>query len=195
MAITYPLNSPDTIGIESITLRAVNSTTTSVSPFTYKQQVISFSGQRWEVDVTIPSVHRDLSAEWVAMLIALKGQIGTFKLGDPDYATNRGNCSSCVVTGDAGDDTVNVEMTGTLKVGDYIQLGSSAMPRLHKVLIEQTGDGQLEIWPALREDYSSEVAKLTDTKGTFRLASNVSEWSINNSSVYGISFSAVEVLQ
>ena len=36
MAITYPLAIPNTIGIESIELRAVNSVATSQSPYTYK---------------------------------------------------------------------------------------------------------------------------------------------------------------
>ena len=194
MAITYPLNTPTTIGIESISLRAVNAVTTSQSPFTYKQQVVDFGGQRWEASVSIPSVHRDKAAEWATMLVALRGPVGTFLLGDPDYVTNRGNASSCVVTGSAGDATVSVVMTGTLKAGDYIQLGTGSSSRLHKVLLDQTGNGNLEIWPALRSNYSSVSATLTNTKGLFRLKQNTSEWSINNASVYGISFEAVEVI-
>ena len=194
MAITYPLSTPSTIGIESITIRAVNATVTSQSPFTFKQQVVSHGGQRWEADVSIPSVHRDKAAEWAAMLVAMKGQVGTFLLGDPDYVTPRGDVSSCVVTGSAGDETVNVVMTGTLKAGDYIQLGTGSSSRLHKVLIDQTGDGSLEIWPALRSDYTSEAATLSSPKGVFRLMGNVSEWTINNASTYGISFQAVEVI-
>jgi hypothetical protein len=194
MAITYPLNTPTTIRIEGITLRAVNSVTTSQSPFTYKQQVVDFGGQRWEASVSIPSTRRDLAAEWATLLVALRGPVGTFLLGDPDYATNRGDASSCVVTGSAGDATVAVVMTGTLKAGDYIQLGSGSSARLHKVLLDQTGDGNLEIWPSLRSDYSSTSATLTNTKGLFRLKQNTSEWSINNASAYGISFEAVEVV-
>ena len=194
MAITYPLNTPTTIGIEAITLRAVNSVTTSQSPFTYKQQVVDFGGQRWEASVSIPSTRRDLAADWATLLVALRGPVGTFLLGDPDYATNRGNASSCVVTGSAGDATVAVVMTGTLKAGDYIQLGSGSSARLHKVLLDQTGDGNLEIWPSLRSDYSSSSATLTNTKGLFRLKQTASEWSINNASAYGISFEAVEVI-
>ena len=194
MAITYPLNTPTTIGIEAITLRAVNSVTTSQSPFTYKQQVVDFGGQRWEASVSIPSTRRDLAAEWATLLVALRGPVGTFLLGDPDYATNRGDASSCVVTGSAGDATVSVVMTGTLKAGDYIQLGSGSSARLHKVLLDQTGDGNLEIWPSLRSDYSSASATLTNTKGLFRLKQTASEWSINNASAYGISFEAVEVI-
>lgn len=194
MAVSYPMSTPTTIGIESITLRAVNAVTTSQSPFTYKQQVVDFGGQRWEASVSIPSVHRDKAAEWVAMLIALRGPVGTFLLGDPDYATPRGDASSVAITGSAGDSTVTVAMTGTLKAGDYIQLGTGSAARLHKVLVDQTGNGSLEIWPALRIGYTAEAAVLDSPKGVFRLKQNVTEWSINNSSVYGVAFEAVEVI-
>ncbi len=192
--ISYPLDTPTTIGIESIELRAVNAVSTSQSPFTYKQQVIAHTGQKWEASVTIPSVRRDKAAEWKAMLVALKGQTGTFLLGDPDYTSPRGTVTSCVVTGSAGDETVDVTMTGSLLAGDYIQLGSGASAKLHQVLIDQTGNGQLEIWPALRSDYTSETAITDSPKGVFRLNQNVSTWSINNASFYGISFEAVEVI-
>lgn len=194
MPISYPLNTPTTIGIESIELRAVNAVATSQSPFTYKQQIVSHTGQKWEASVTIPSVRKDKAAEWKAMLVALKGQVGTFLLGDPDYASPRGTVSSCSVTGSAGDETVDVTMTGSLLAGDYIQLGGGSAAKLHQVLIDQTGNGQLEIWPALRSDYSSETAVTDSPKGVFRLNQNISSWSINNASFYGISFEAVEVI-
>jgi hypothetical protein len=194
MALSYPLNTPTTIGIESIELRAVNAVAVSQSPFTYKQQVISHGGQKWEASVTIPSVHRDKAAEWKALLVGLKGQVGTFLLGDPDYATPQGTVSSCTLTGNAGDETVTVVMTGTLKAGDYIQLGSASSAKLHQVLADQDGDGSLEIWPALRSDYTAATVVFNNPKGVFRLSNNVTSWSINNASIYGISFEAVEAL-
>jgi len=194
MAITYPLSTPTTIGIAGIQLRAVNAVGTSVSPWTFKQQVIQHQGQRWEASVQIPPVLKDEAAEWKAMLISLKGQVGTFLLSDPDYASPRGTVSSCVVTGSAGDETVTVVMTGSLLMGDYIQLGSGSSAKLHTVLQDLTGSGSLEIWPALRNDYTSETA-ITDTpKGVFRLANPITAWDINNASTYGISFEAVEAI-
>jgi len=194
MAITYPLNTPTSIGIEGIELRAVNVVSTSQSPFTFKQQVVSFPGQRWEASVSIPPVHRDLAAPWKAFLTSLKGQAGTFLLSDPDYVTPQGDVSSCVLTGSVRSGTATVVMTGTLKAGDYIQLGSGSSSKLHQVLVDQTGDGSLEIWPDLREDYTDATVTYNNAKGVFRLATNITSWSINNSSTYGISFDAVEVL-
>jgi hypothetical protein len=194
MAISYPLNTPTTIGFESIELRAVNATITSQSPFSYKQQVISHTGQRWEASVSIPSVLRDLAEPWVAFLTALKGQTGTFLLGDPLSATPRGTVSSCTLTGTAGDESVTVTMTGSLLAGDYIQLGSGTTARLHKVLVDQSGSGTLEIWPALRSTYSSATVTTTNAKGVFRLNQNMSSWQISNANSYGIAFEAVEAI-
>ena len=126
------------------------------------------------------------------MLTALKGQTGTFLLGDPDYATPQGTVTSCVLTGSAGDETVSVVMTGSLLAGDYIQLGTGSSSRLHQVLVDQTGDGSLEIWPALRSDYTDSSVTFNAAKGVFRLSGNMNSWSINNASAYGISFEAVE---
>jgi hypothetical protein len=196
MAISYPLNTPTTIGIESIELRAVNAVAVSQSPFTYKQQVISHQGQIWSASVSIPSVRRDLAAEWKAMLVALKGSVGTFLLGDPDYATPRGTIEgSPTLSGTAGDSTVSINMTGTLLAGDYIQLGTSSAARLHQVLVDQDGSGNLEIWPNLRSTYSGETVIYSSPKGVFRLGQSTTSWSIDNASFYGISFNAIEALQ
>ena len=196
MAISYPLNTPTTIGIESIELRAVNAVAVSQSPFTYKQQVISHQGQIWSASVSIPSVRRDLAADWKAMLVALKGSVGTFLLGDPDYVTPRGTIEgSPTLSGTAGDSTVSITMTGTLLAGDYIQLGTSSAARLHQVLVDQNGNGSLEIWPDLRSTYSGETVIYSSPKGVFRLGQSATSWSIDNASFYGISFDAIEALQ
>jgi hypothetical protein len=194
MALSYPLDTPTSIGIESIELRAVNAVAVSQSPFTYKQQIVSHGGQKWEASVNIPSVHRDKAAQWKALLVGLKGQTGTFLLGDPDYATPQGTVSSCTLSGSAGNETASVVMTGTLKAGDYIQLGSGSAAKLHQVLLDQDGDGSLEIWPSLRSDYTNSTVVFNSPKGVFRLSNNVTSWSINNASTYGISFEAVEAV-
>ena len=195
MALSYPLDTPTSIGIESIELRAVNAVATSQSPFTFKQQIISHGGQKWEASVSIPSVHRDKAAQWKAMLVGLKGPVGTFLLGDPDYATPQGTISGTpTLSGNAGSDTATVVMTGTLKAGDYIQLGERGAAKLHQVLLDQDGDGTLEIWPSLRSDYTDETVIFDAPKGVFRLATNMTSWSINNASTYGISFEAVEAV-
>ena len=194
MAISYPLPQPTTIGIEQIELRTVNAVSTSQSPFTFKQQVVVHDGQRWEASVSIPSVHKDKAAEWKAMLVALKGQTGTFLLGDPDYKTPRGgSIITGTLSGSVGDSTVTVSTSANLLAGDYIQLGTGTNSKLHQVLVDQSGS-TLEIWPNLRDTYSSAAINTNNPQGVFRLKENVTSWTINNASVYGISFEAVEVI-
>jgi hypothetical protein len=195
MALLFPLSLPTSIGIESIELRAMNAVATSESPFTYKQQIHAHQGQRWEASVNVASgIRRDLAAPWKAFLTSLKGQQGTFLLGDPDYATPRGTVSACTLSGSAGDESVTVTMTGSLLAGDYIQLGTGANAKLHQVLADLSGNGTLEIWPGLRSDYTDATVTFNAAKGVFRLSTPMSSWSINNASAYGISFEAVEAL-
>lgn len=194
MAISYPLSLPANVGMASIELRAINSVAVTASPFTFKQNVHVYDGQRWEADVSLPPMHRDDAEAWVSFLLSLKGRYGTFLLYDPAARTRRGTANSATISGSAGDDTVTVSMTGTLKAGDYIQLGSGDDSTLHKVLVDKDGNGDLEIWPKLRKDRSSVSAVLTDASGVFRLSTNESSWSVNDASFYGISFGAVEVI-
>jgi len=56
MAITYPLSTPTNKTIASITLVARNVIGVSTSPFNFKQQVHQYSGQRWEADITLPTM-------------------------------------------------------------------------------------------------------------------------------------------
>ena len=194
MTIAYPINTPTSIGIATIELSATNAVAISRSPFTFSQQVHTYAGQMWSASVTIPPVRKDLAEPWVSLLLALRGQTGTFLLGDPNNTTPRGTATSATITGASGSSSLTVTMTGTLLAGDYIQLGTGADATLHKVLVDQDGNGTLEVWPALRKARSSVSATLTNTKGLFRLANNTQSWSINESSAYGIQFDAMEAL-
>ena len=194
MAISYPLDLPTNIGMASIELRAKNTVAVSSSPFTYKQTVYAYDGQMWEADVTLPPMNRDDAESWIAFLMSLKGRYGTFLLNDPSATSVRGTATSATITGSAGDSSVTVTMSGTLKAGDYIQLGAASDATLHKVLADKSGSGTLEIWPKLRKARSSVSADLTSASGLFRLASNETAWSVNDASFYGISFGATEVV-
>lgn len=191
MAIVYPISTPTDIGIAQIELGATNAVAVSKSPFTFATQVHAYSGEMWSANVTIPTVRKDLAEPWVAFLMSLRGQYGTFLLGDPNNTSPRGTANAATISGSLGDRSVTVTMTGTLLAGDYIQLGSGSNAKLHKVLVDKSGSGTLEIWPALRSNFSG-AATLTNTKGVFRLASNQTNWSIGNSSAYGIQFEAME---
>ena len=193
MAVTYPLDIPTDIGIAQITITPVNATSLPTSPFTFKQQTLVFPGERWEASVVLPRQRREFIAPWKGFLTSLRGQVGTFLLGDPDYTSPRGTVSSCSISGSAGDRSVTATMTGSLLSGDYIQLGTGSSTHLHQVVEDLSGSGTLEIWPALRDNYSGSVT-FNNPKGLFRLSTSNTSWSIDENSSYSISFDCVEVL-
>jgi len=189
------ISTPTSIGYASITLRASQVVGISESPFTYKQQVIRHTGDRWEASVTIPPVGRELAEPWVAFLLRCKGPVNTFNLGDPLCVTAQGNIVGMKITGSIGDDTVTVTATsGTIKAGDYFQVGTGANAKLYKALNDAGNADTLDIFPRLRASATATAVDITAAVGTFRLARPVSEWSINNTNSYGIQFDCVEVI-
>jgi hypothetical protein len=194
LAISYPLNTPTNIGIANITLMAENAVAISQSPFTFQQQVVAHPGQRWAASISLPPMKRQDAESWVAFLLSLYGQVGTFLLSDPNCPAPRGTATSATLTGTAGSTSPTITMTGTLLAGDYISLGSGSSTRLHKVVQDRSGTGTIEIWPALRESVTDAAVDLTEAKGRFRLKDNITQWSINEISSYGITFDCVEAL-
>ncbi len=98
MTISYPLQTPTTIGIEEIVLRAANVVAVSESPFTFRQQVFRHPGERWSAAIRIPPLRRDLLEPWVAFLLSLKGPTGTFLLGDPNNCIPQGVLGTAAVS-------------------------------------------------------------------------------------------------
>jgi hypothetical protein len=180
-----------------------------MSPFTFSRQVYDYGGRRWEADITLPPMKRADAEQWVAWLVSLKGQYGTFLLGDPASTTPRGLAATFpgtpLVNGasQTGDtlviDGASNSKTGWLLAGDYIQLGSGTSSRLYKVLedvnTDASGNATLTIWPELRSSPSDNAAvTVSNAVGAFHLASNEVNWSVNEASIYGITFGAVEAL-
>lgn len=194
MAITYPVNTPTNIGVASITLMAENAVSISQSPFTYQQQIVAHQGQRWAASISLPPMKRQDAEPWVAFLLSLYGQVGTFLLSDPNCPAPRGTATAATLTGTANSTSPTITMTGTLLAGDYISLGSGSTTRLHKVVQDRSGNGTIEIWPALRESVTDAAVDLTEAKGRFRLKDNITQWNINEISSYGITFDCVEAL-
>ena len=206
MAITYPLSLPSHKKPANITFRAVNTVGMSMSPFTYQQQLFAHAGQRWECDVTLPAMARADAEQWVAFLVSLRGQFGTFTLGDPVGASPRGSAGGTPLVNGADQtggtlsiDGCTASQTGWLKAGDYIQLGTAGSATLHKVLADADSNGSgevdLDIWPYIRTAPSDNAnVVVTNTVGRFRLASNEQNWNINEASIYGLTFGGVEAI-
>lgn len=209
MAESYPLDLPTVSGIASVRLVARNVIGVSESPFTFSQQIFRHQGQRWEADITLPPLRRDDAEEWASFLLRLRGQFGTFLLGDPANATPRGSAGVTPGTpavngaGQTGDfldvSGLPVDIDGYLKAGDYIQLGTGVNSTLHKVLqdvdSDASGQATLNLWPQVREALSDESPIIvTNARGVFRLAASDTAWQIQTNRFYGITFGAVEAV-
>ena len=209
MAISYPLSLPTSIGMAQIELRATNAVAKSTSPFTFSSQVHAYSGSAWSADVTLPSIRRDLAEDWISFLLSLRGQLGTFYLGDPNAATPRGSArdshsiatSAAVSSGSSiGIDGALTSVTGYLKAGDYLQVGTGSSRQLFKVLADvntnSSGEATVDVWPNVRTSIAdNSPLTVENTAGLFELASNEQSYSINEASQYGISFGAKEAIR
>ena len=209
MAETYPLTFPTQTGVAAVEFTATDVVSVSQSPFTFSQQVVRHAGARWSATISIPPVKRSDSEYWNSFLLRLRGQFGTFLLGDPNGATPRGSAASAagtpVVNGasqtgnELAIDGLPASAVGYLRAGDYIQLGSAASARLYKVLedVDSNGSGEatLNLWPDLRSSPADgATVVVSSAKGVFRLSNNEAVWTINNAGFYSISFAAVEAL-
>lgn len=206
MATSYPLTLPTVTGIRSVSIRAMNAISVSRSPFTFASQSQAFAGQMWAADISLPPMKRSDAAVWVSWLISLRGQYGTFLMGDPNCTTPQGEAGGTpIVNGssqtgeDLAIDGCTVSQTDWLKAGDYIQLGTSSSSTLHKVLSDVDTDGSgnatLSLWPHVRTAPADGASvTVSSAVGRWRLDGNQSEWSVDQAAIYGISFSAVEAL-
>ena len=208
MTISYPRSLPTHTGISSIELRTINAVAYSRSPFTFSGEAFEYAGKMFQADVTLPPMRRSDAAQWIAWLVSMKGQVGTFYLGDPAAVTPLGSArdaDTILVNGAVSSgntitiDSAPASQTGYLKAGDYMHIGSGADRQLFKVLQDVDTDGSggatVDVWPDVRTTILDNAAvNVENTQGVFRLASNEQSWSIDNASIYGITFGAVEAL-
>ena len=213
MAINYPLSIP--VGhhtAQKSKLTAWTRVALSESPFTGSQQVYQWPGEGWKLDFSLRPMKAADAEPWIAFLLALRGMSGTFECGDTARKTPQGVATGTPLTNGAGGganlagatqlvtDGWTPNVTGILKAGDYIQVQAASSPkRLHKVLADANSDGSgnatFDIFPRLRETLADNLVIVTaSAKGTFRLAGNQQDWSIDQALVYGVSFSATEAL-
>lgn len=176
----------------------------SMSSFTLQQQVQVHQGDLWMARVGLIPMRGDDADKWTAFLLSLNGREGTFFLGDPGRRRPRGTVQGSPVVDGAlqTGKTLTIRgltasATGIFKRGDYFQIGSGVLQRLHKVLrdvdADVNGKATLDIWPRLRESPADgEVLEVMDTAGVFRLSENTVDWEIAQNLSYGFEFEAVE---
>jgi len=144
---------------------------------------------------------------WQGWFGSMRGKLGTFQLGDPAHHLPLGSPSgSPVLVANQLVGTTIINTSGwtpstsnLLAVGDQIQIGY----RLHMVCgssaggqvnSDGSGNAQIEIWPSLRDAYTSAQAIITSgTTGLWMLDSNERGWMVSAQDLLvTISFKAAE---
>lgn len=90
MTITYPIDFPTDQGLTDSVLRARNAVSLNESPFSFGQQAYQWSGQRWELEISLPLMTRETAEIYYSFLTKLKGRFGTFTCYVPSAKTPRG---------------------------------------------------------------------------------------------------------
>lgn len=202
MAIVYPLTLPTGPTARKITLYATTFAAVAVSTFTMQSQRQRLDGDAWGADIELPALTRDQAAEWWSFLASLKGEIGTFMLGDTVATTPRGVATGTPITGPtiAGADELVINgmtpSTGNIwRAGDYIQIGQ----RLYMILGSHNSNGSgtntVPVFPRIREALADGTPIITvNPKGLFRLTGPTVQWTVTQDQLYSINFSSVEAL-
>jgi hypothetical protein len=206
MPVTYPITLPASPSNRSIVLRKRSVVAVGVSPFGLIPQVQVSGGQQWAGTFTLPPMQRATAEPWLAALISLNGQEGSFLAGDTANTAPRGVGTGTPLVKGAGQtgydlvtDGWTTSQTGILKAGDWLQLGTGTSSRLYKVMADAnsngSGEATLTLWPKLRSSPADNAAIVVNSpKGRFMLGEEF-DWSIDEAKVYGLSFAIVEDLR
>lgn len=208
MSITYPLSMPATPGFRNFILGENNIVSIAVSPFTGSTQVQQWPGEWWEADCALPPLPQSTVEPWKVFLTSLRGQVGSFLLGDVLNTRPAGVATGTPVVNGAqvgGSNTLATRgwthnVTGILQAGDYIQIGTGLKQRLYKILTTQnsdsSGDATFDIFPAIRPEGVTDGQSIVTVspQGVFRLSGNYRSWSSDVTRLTVISFKCVEAL-
>jgi hypothetical protein len=204
MSTSFPISLPST-GTRSITIRQQSVVAVGVSPYTLERQVQRHQGQIWTLDVEYAPLARTEAEALVAALCSLNGREGTFLFGDSANKTPRGTgAGTPLVNGasqtgeDLSTDGWTASVSGILKAGDWIGVGSGSTSRLYKVLADATsnasGAATLTLWPRVKTAWADNAAIATSfPKGVFALTTDGADWSVDVAHRYGLKFSATSL--
>lgn len=203
---TFPLTFPN-LGCTTSTIRLQRAQSMTTSPFTGQQQIVEHPAAWWEGEISLRATRYKDFGVFKAFLAKLRGQVGSFLYGDPDFLARGAMGVGGTVQVDGAGQTgraLNVKgMTpstqGILKAGDYVQLGTGGSARLHLVTedldSDGVGKGVLNIEPKLRASPANNQAVIIDgAMGVFCLSSPLAEWSAGVDGVYRASISFREIL-
>jgi len=204
MAITYPIALPTAQGFRRVTIAPQSRVAIFASPFTGQQQIYQHPAQFLTCSIELPPMVRADAATFVAALLSLQGQRGTFIFGDPAWTSPRGVATGTPLvngnnqTGTAlntkgwSNSTANI-----LRAGDWIQIGTGATRQLCMVLGDASSDGSgnatVNLFPRIRTAFANNTAITTASPtGVWRMIDDGQFLQDTDSLTRGIVINAVE---
>ena len=196
---TYAI--PTTVGFSSVEFGLENNNQVFESPLSNSIQVSELTGARWYATFNLPPMKKDNALEYIGFLQRLQGRVHSFYGYDANHRSPSGTIagSTLLVNGASQTGTSLVldggaNSTLVLKAGDFFSVNNELKMVTANATTDGSGDVTVNFVPSLRSSPSDD-ASITTTNPvcTMKLTGDSSTYSINTSSIYGISFSGVEV--
>ena len=196
---TYAI--PTTVGFSSVEFGLENNNQVFESPLSNSIQVTELTGARWYATFNLPPMKKANALEYIGFLQRLQGRVHSFSGYDPNHRSPSGTIagSTLLVNGASQTGTSLVldggaNSTLVLKAGDFFSVNSELKMVTADATTDGSGDVTVNFVPSLRASPSND-ASITTTNPvcTMKLTGDSTTYSINTSSIYGISFSGVEV--
>ena len=196
---TYAI--PTTVGFSSVEFGLENNNQVFESPLSNSIQVSELTGARWYATFNLPPMKKANALEYIGFLQRLQGRVHSFSGYDPNHRSPSGTIagSTLLVNGASQTGTSLVldggaNSTLVLKAGDFFSVNSELKMVTADATTDGSGDVTVNFVPSLRASPSND-ASITTTNPvcTMKLTGDSTTYSINTSSIYGISFSGIEV--
>lgn len=165
------------------------------SPFTGQTQTYDWQSSWMEGQVSFPPMQRYGYDAWSSFILACRGPLNCFQMGDPKAVLPKGSALGTPVVSGANQNGYSLvsrgwkaSVTGILLPGDYLQIGYRLYRVTASINSDGSGNASIPLWPNLRDLPADGTTIITrNCKGLFRLAAtNGNKFSVNPGA-YGLS--------
>ena len=196
---TYTI--PTTVGFSSVQFGLENNNQIFQSPLSNSIQVSELTGARWYATFNLPPMKKDNALEYIGFLQRLQGRVHSFYGYDANHRSPSGTIAgSTLLVNGASQTGTSLNLDGganstlVLKAGDFFSVNNELKMVTSNATTNGSGEVTVNFVPSLRSSPSNDASITTiNPVCTMKLTGDSTTYSINASSIYGISFSGVEV--
>jgi hypothetical protein len=184
--VTFPDTTPPQPGFDSAELAIRNVVQETSNNFNMVQRKNTIGSAKWTGSLTLPQMEQAQAREWKAWLTRMRGQRGTFRLGDPGYfgpygsVNNKGIVDQVPLADKYGHylSTSGYESNKTIfKKGDQFEINNELKICVKDIESSNNGDALLIFMPRLRDTNVTGGSIIYDQpQGEFRLGQNLNQW-------------------